>query len=178
MCPRGLNKWRSGFNRYRRTRAGPELTTEPGALWRWAEAAKRDIRSHDISFFFLSLFKHVKPYRDRVSVSRSLYTEGHGARDKGRFPRCTSHVRTNSLIFGAEYKLVLGIDNVAGTHKKSYTRGEHVMSGSELEEGVGKRVPEAVEHTRGRVTMLTQGARGGDHTECLPCTYHNVSMIQ
>lgn len=107
-----LTERRSGFNRYRRTWAGPKLTTELGASWRRAEAAKRDIPSHDISFSFSCT--HVQESEDRIRVPPSIYTgsprerEAEGGRDKGSFARCTSHVRSNFLIVGVEYKWSLG----------------------------------------------------------------------
>lgn len=64
-----LREWRSGFNRYRRTWAGPEMTTGPGASWRQAEAAKRDTPSHD---FFIFLITHVRGREDRICVPLSI----------------------------------------------------------------------------------------------------------
>lgn len=63
-----LTEWRSGFNRYRRTWAGPELTTGPDASWRRTRAAKRDIPSHDVSFSFS---RNVRECEDRTCVSLS-----------------------------------------------------------------------------------------------------------
>lgn len=68
-----MTEWRSGFNRYRRTWAGPELTTELGASWRRAEAAKRDIPSHAFSF---SLSRNVLDGEDRIRVPLYPYILG------------------------------------------------------------------------------------------------------
>lgn len=103
-----LTEWRSGFNRYRRTWAGPKLTTELGAMRRRAEAAKRDIPSHGFSFSFLLTHAREGVDRLRIPPTNHIYWESRRENRKGSFARCTSHVRSNFLIVGVEYKRSLG----------------------------------------------------------------------
>lgn len=86
-----LTEWRSGFNRYRLTWAGPELTTEMGASWRRAEAAKRDIPSHDFSFsFFQRMSGNVRiAYASRQPT---IYTGSHEERVAKAASRVVHHM--------------------------------------------------------------------------------------
>lgn len=61
-----------------------------------------------MTFPFPIFFKHVQESEDRIRVPPSIYTESHGEGEsvscEGSFARCTSHVRSNFLIVGVEYK--------------------------------------------------------------------------
>lgn len=120
---RTLTEWRSGFNRYRRTWAGPELTTEPDASWRRTGAAKRDIPYHDVSFPFSRMSGNVRvAYASHYPIHIYWESPIGGQRQlpalyitcTQQFPYCRRGVPR-----------VLGIDNVAGTQK--VPREEHVM---------------------------------------------------
>lgn len=126
-----VKEWRSGFNRYRRTWAGPKLTTEIGAFLAPGRGSKE---RHSFPYFFLSLSRMSQivgaggAYASHYQYITRSHGEGEGG-DKGSIPAlyitCTQH---NFFYCRRGVQTVHGIiDGVAGTQKKVSTEGTHVI---------------------------------------------------
>lgn len=97
-----VKEWRSGFNRYRRTWAGPKMTTEIGAFLAPGRGSKE---RHSFPYFFLSLSRMSQivgaggAYASHYQYITRSHDEGGWARAASL--RCTSHVRSTISLLSA-----------------------------------------------------------------------------